>query len=725
MELQLLEDKWDESIAGELDEPETLRYRSNLLGSDLRITNYGGGNTSSKVLQEDPLTGEMVEVLWVKGSGGDLGSIKRDGFARLYMDKFRALRNNVYRGKDYENEMPAYYPLCRFGLNDRPASIDTPIHGLVPYKHVDHTHPDWAIAMAAPANGRQMMAEFNEEFGYNLIWLPWERPGFHLGVMLEEALEENPDAEGVIMASHGLHTWGDEQYRCYRNTIEILDAMGQFVTRKLDEKGEDLFGGRIHQTREDREDIAAGLLPYVRGKVGAANPVLGKYVDLPEVLEFVNSADAEALAWQGTSCPDHFIRTRVRPLFVDWDPAEDDLVDLQRKIDDGVKDYREGYKEYYEANREPDSPDMRDPNPRVVLIPGVGMFSFGKNRKEARVTGEFYVNAIHVMAGATAMETGEIDDDVDRDNVLNNYVALPPSEAFRIEYWELEEAKLKRMPPEKELARTVAVVVGGGSGIGRETAGRLVRDGAHVVVADLDAEAAGETVDRINEEYGGEVALGTGLDMTDRESIRRGFRKASLFYGGVDLLVVTAAIFPPQDSGGGFSQETWDRTFRVNVAGNYILAEEFAAVVNAQDSAGSIVLTSSANAVVQKTGSEPYDTSKAAVNHLVRELSLRYAPAIRVNGVSPATVIEGSAMFPRERMEASLSKYHIEYSADESTETLLGKLETFYAGRALTGNPVRPENVAEAIRFLIGPGSNRTTGNIIPVDGGLKDAFLR
>lgn len=724
MELKYLEDKWDESIVSELDEPETLRYRSNLLGSDLRITNYGGGNTSTKVMQEDPLTKEEVEVLWVKGSGGDLGSIERDGFARLYMDKFRALRQ-LYLGKEHENEMPGYYPLCRFGLNDRPASIDTPIHGLVSYKHVDHTHPDWAIAMAAAANGRQMLQEFNEEFGYNLIWLPWERPGFHLGVMLEEAMEENPDAEGVIMASHGLHTWGDDQYECYRSTIEILDAMGQFVNGKIEEKGENLFGGQIHEARDDRKEIAADLLPYVRGKVGEENPVLGNYVDLPEVLRFINSADAKDLAYQGTSCPDHFIRTRVRPLFIDWDPEKEDVSALRQKIDDGVVDYRNGYREYYEANKEEDSPDMRDPNPRVVLIPGVGMFSFGKNRKEARVTGEFYVNAIHVMEGATAMENGEIDDDVDPENVLNNYVALPPSEAFRIEYWELEEAKLKRMPPEKELARQVALVVGGGSGIGRETAARLVEDGAHVVVADIDSDAAEKTAEQINEDHGGEIALAAGIDMTDRHSVRQALREAALFYGGVDQLVITAALFPELERDGAFSEDIWEKTLNVNVTGNYVLADEFAKVVKEQESQGSMVLVSSANAVMPKTGSEPYDVSKAAVSHLIRELALRYAPQIRVNGVSPATVIEGSAMFPRERVLDRLSKYDIDYSEDESTESLLRKLEEFYAGRTLTHNPVRPENVAEAIYYLISSQSDRTSGHILPVDGGLKEAFLR
>jgi len=724
MKLHYLEDKWDEEYVKDLDQPEILRYRSNLLGSDLRITNYGGGNTSSKVMQKDPVTNEEVEVLWVKGSGGDLGSISRDGFARLYMDKFRALRDR-YRGKEYEDEMVDYYPLCRFGLNDRPASIDTPIHGLVPYKHVDHTHPDWGIALAAAANGKHMLEEFNERFGFNLIWLPWERPGYHLGTMLEDALKENPDAEGVVMASHGIHTWGDEQYACYRRTIEVIDALGQFINEKVEEKGEDLFGGQRFSPLDQREELAHQILPFVRGRVGAENQVLGNFVDLPEVLRFVNSEDAEALAFQGTSCPDHFVRTKVRPFYVDWTPDPNDIDGLMNAIESGLEKYRTEYQAYYDEHKEPDSPPMRDPNPRVVLIPGVGMLSFGKNKKEARVTGEFYVNAIHVMEGATALEDGRMDEGIDEDHVLNNYVALSPGEAFRIEYWALEEAKLKRRPPERELARKVALVVGAGSGIGRDCCSRLVEEGAHVMAADLDEELAAEVQDSLEDKHGPELARSTGIDITDRQSVLRAFRNTVMEYGGVDILINTAAKIAYPDGNGNFSDEIWDSTLRTNITGNYILSDEFHNIVDAQGTEGIILFTGSANAVVPKTGSEPYDVSKTAVNHLVRELAIRYAPNIRVNGVSPARVVEGSNMFPRDRVIASLEKYDISFEKTESTEDLTEKLAQYYAQRTLTHATMRPQDVSEAIYFLVSSMSSRITGHIIPVDGGLPEAFLR
>ncbi|UCH63569.1 MAG: bifunctional rhamnulose-1-phosphate aldolase/short-chain dehydrogenase [Fidelibacterota bacterium] len=724
MSLKYLEDKWDPKLAESLDETDTLRYRSNLLGSDLRITNFGGGNTSSKVRQTDPLTGQEVEVLWVKGSGGDLGSMGRDGFARLYMDKFLALKDR-YRGSDYEDEMVGYYPLCRFGLHDRPASIDTPLHGLMPFKHIDHTHPDWGIALAATANGRKLLAEFNRQFDHHLMWLPWRRPGYELGVMLAEALKTDPQANGIILASHGLMTWGDDQYGCYRSTIEIIDALGRFVAGKIEAVGEELFGGECCQPRADRREVASQVLPFVRGLVGEAKGLIGQLVDLPEVLRFVCSRDAQRLAFQGTSCPDHFIRTKVRPFNVDWDPQKGDLDSLKESIATGLTQYRRDYADYYDSHKTADSPAMRDPNPTVVLIPGVGMLSFGKSKKEARITGEFYVNAIHVMEGATALADGTMDEGIDPDRVVNNYVALSPEEAFGIEYWALEEAKLQRQPPEKEMARRVAMVVGGGSGIGREFCTRLAHEGAHVVVADRNQEAAQETVDELKRHFGGDVALALPLDITRRGTVAKALREAAMYFGGVDDLVNTAAVFIPPDRGDGFLDATWDTVLKVNVIGNIILVEEFAVLIGEQGSEGSVLLTSSANAVVPKTGSEPYDASKAAVNHLIRELAIRYAPAIRVNGISPATVIEGSSMFPRERVMASLSKYNISFDESEEAMALIEKLAGYYAQRTLTGRPIRPRDVVEAGYFLLSPRSDRTTGHVIPVDGGLKEAFLR
>ncbi|HEX9654901.1 MAG TPA: bifunctional rhamnulose-1-phosphate aldolase/short-chain dehydrogenase, partial [bacterium] len=691
--LVYLEDKWDHNLAKTLDEPEKLRYRSNLLGSDLRITNFGGGNTSSKIMREETLTSKPVEVLWVKGSGGDLGSIKRTGFATLYMDRFLALKEK-YRGEKYEDEMLTYYPLCTFGLNPAPASIDTPLHGLVPFKHVDHTHPDWAIALAASANGRLLLDRFNQEFGYHLLWLPWQRPGYHLGTILENAIKENPQAEGIILGSHGLLNWANEQYDCYRLSIEIIDAMGQFVLSRVEKKGRKLFGGARFQGRDDRQELAAEILPVIRGGVGKEQRMIGHFVDLSEVQRFANSEYGEKLAFQGTSCPDHFIRTKVRPMYVKWDPQRENLETLKRAVTEGFEKYHVDYKSYYNGNKEPDSPAMRGANPTVVLIPGVGMFSFGKNKTEARITGEFYVNAIHVMEGATSMGSGEIDDDIDPKRVCENYVALSRREAFRIEYWALEEAKIRRQPPEKEMARQVAFVVGGGNGIGREFCLKIAKEGAHVAVADLDSAAATETARLVADKFGPEAVMSVRVDITNRQTVASALKEVVMKFGGVDALVNTAAVFiAPDKDGTTYHDSTWDKTLQINVSSNYILVEEFARIVEAQGSGGTVVLTSSANAVVPKLGSEPYDVSKAAVSHLIRELAVRYAPLIRINGISPATVIEGSTMFPRDRVIKSLSKYNIKFDESEETSALIDRLANFYASRTLTHRPVRPVDV--------------------------------
>lgn len=724
MSLVHLKDQWDAKLAATLDGVELLRYRSNLLGADLRITNFGGGNTSSKLVHQDPLTGKEVEVMWVKGSGGDLGSIKREGFAALYMNKFLALQEK-YRGEAHEDEMLEYYPLCRFGLNNVAASIDTPLHGLISYKHVDHTHPDWGIALAASANGQRLLQQFNEQFGHPLIWLPWQRPGYHLGTMLEAALQKNPNAEGLILASHGLITWGNEQDECYRNSLAIIDALGQFVLARLEQKGEKLFGGAKFQTREDRREVAAEIFPFIRGQVSQAQSFIGHYNDLPEALRFVNSHDGARLAFQGTSCPDHFIRTKVRPLYVNWNPQRDDVKALCAAMQNGLAQYDKDYAAYYEANKETDSPAMRGTNPTVVLIPGIGMFSFGKSRKEARITGEFYVNAIHVMEGATAMNEGRMDEGIEASRVVDNYVALAPREAFRIEYWALEEAKLRRQPAEKEMARKIALVVGAGSGIGREFCHRLAQEGAHVALADREQKLVDEVAAKMKAQHDAEAVHAVTLDITNRKTVRAALKNLALHFGGLDVLINTAAIVIPPDKGDSYQDETWDKTLRVNVTGNYIITEEFAELINAQQTSGAVLLTSSANAVVPKMGSEPYDVSKAAVSHLIRELAIRFAPRIRVNGISPATVVEGSAMFPRERVIANLKKYVIAFDESEDTSSLINKLAAYYAQRTLTHRPIRPQDVVEAGYFLISPRADRTTGHIIPVDGGLKEAFLR
>jgi rhamnose utilization protein RhaD (predicted bifunctional aldolase and dehydrogenase)/NAD(P)-dependent dehydrogenase (short-subunit alcohol dehydrogenase family) len=729
--LRYLEDLWDERIARDLDPPELLRYRSNLLGSDLRITNFGGGNTSSKLSGSDPLDGSKQTVLWIKGSGGDIGSIQRQGFATLYLDKLLSLSAR-YRGVDAEDEMVEMYPLCAFGNNSVAASIDTPLHGFLPFEHIDHLHPDWGIALAAAANGHEKMEEFNRTYGHKLIWVPWQRPGFELAMMLQKAVGKTPGCNGVVLGGHGLFTWGNSQRECYLNTLTIIDQLGQFVLGHIEQRGANLFGGSRHSMLPNSRELALDLFPYIRGRVSKHQRMIGHFNDLPEVLRFINSADAQALAHLGTSCPDHFIRTKIRPLFVPWQPSSD-LSGLKSQIDKALERYREEYRSYYQTFAQPDSPKMRDPNPTVVLLPGIGMFSFGKNKTEARVTGEFYTNAIHVMEGASALASSSKPAVLPQAgpaagtgafSVYANYVALPPSEAFRIEYWKLEEAKIRRQPPEKELSRRVCLVVGGGNGIGREAALLAAQRGAHVVVADRDMDGAKAVSSDAQKATGKEGATHVSVDLRERSSILRALREAVAAYGGIDILINTAAIFP-SSADGHISDEQWGQTFDINVTANHRLLEEASQILREQDLDASVVLVSSANAVVPKRGSEAYDTSKAAVSHLVREFAVSLAPKIRVNGISPATVVKGSTMFPRDRVIASLKKYGIALDESSSDNQLRTQLADFYAKRTLTHQPIEPEDCAAAILFLAGPQSRCTSGHLIPVDGGLAEAFLR
>jgi rhamnose utilization protein RhaD (predicted bifunctional aldolase and dehydrogenase)/NAD(P)-dependent dehydrogenase (short-subunit alcohol dehydrogenase family) len=730
--LAYLADLWDEKTASELDEPELLRYRSNLLGADLRITNFGGGNTSSKVVQRDPLDGSDRKVLWVKGSGGDLGSIKRAGFATLYLDKLLALEH-IYRGADYEDEMAEFYPLCTFGLNPVAASIDTPLHGFLPFDHVDHLHPDWGIALAASANGLEKLAEFNARFGHRMIWVPWQRPGFELGLMLKRAVAANPGCDGIVLGGHGLFTWGDTQRDCYLNTITIIDQLGQFVLEHVQKRSSTIFGGTRYSPRPDAKEVATEIFPYLRGRVSAQRRLIGTYSNLPEVLEFANAKDAKQLAFLGTSCPDHFLRTKVRPLYVEWDPTGD-VGTLRSVIDKALVTYRKEYAEYYTKYADAHSPALRDPNPTVVLIPGVGQFSFGKNKAESRITGEFYVNAIHVMQGAAGLGRNSKPPAVlpqagpaastEMFQVHDNYVALPTREAFRIEYWALEEAKLRRQPPEKELSRQIALIVGGGSGIGKEVVRIAAERGAHVVVADRAMEAADQVADEARSVAGKEGTVSVGIDIRNRTSIRAAVKKVIQTYGGLDILVNTAALFPSSPTG-QISDEQWATTLEVNVTANYLLLDEVAGILADQDLDASVVLTSSANAVVPKRGSEAYDVSKAALSHLVREFAVSMAPKVRVNGICPATVVKGSTMFPRDRVIASLKKYSLAFEEGMSDEELRGVLAGFYAQRTLTRKPIDPADCAKAILFLAGAQARCTSGHLIPVDGGLTEAFLR
>jgi rhamnose utilization protein RhaD (predicted bifunctional aldolase and dehydrogenase)/NAD(P)-dependent dehydrogenase (short-subunit alcohol dehydrogenase family) len=729
--LKFLEDRWDPSVAATLDEPELLRYRSNLLGSDLRITNFAGGNTSSKVTEIDPLTREPAEVLWVKGSGGDLGSIKRTGFATLYQQKLLALERS-YKGVDAEDDMVALYTLCAFRNNPVAASIDTPLHGFLPFPHVDHLHPDWGIALAASANGKAKMHEFNIEFKHSLVWLPWQRPGFELGLMMRQAVRENPGCDGIVLGGHGLFTWGQTQRECYLNTLTVIDQIGQFIQRHGIAKGPVRFGGEALPARADRGQLAVQIAPYLRGRISSQNRWILNFTDALDVLQFVNSAHARELAFLGTSCPDHFIRTKIRPLFVPW-PADADLAALKHQIDLSLVEYRDQYRAYYHSFATPDSPALRDSSPTVVLIPGLGMFSFGKNKTEARIVGEFYTNAIHVMEGASLLAEDEVTGtlpqvgagmDPASFKVFTNYVALPAREAFRIEYWAMEEAKIRRQPPERELSRRIAFIVGGGSGIGRETALLAATRGAHVVVADRDESAAARVAAELQSVTSKEFILSIPVDIRSREAIAKALHATVATFGGIDILINTAALFPSTPDG-VIPDDLWATTLDVNVTANYLLADEAAKIFAEQTLDASIALTSSANAVVAKRGSEAYDVSKAALSHLVRELAVSLAPRVRVNGISPATVVKGSTMFPRDRVRASLAKYNIPFEDSLSDGELRNLLAGYYAERTLTRQPIDPADCAEAILFLAGPRARCISGHLIPVDGGLTEAFLR
>ncbi len=715
---------WDDARAAGLDEPDLLVYRSNLLGADPRITNTGGGNTSAKVSARDPLTGEPVEVLWVKGSGGDLRTAGREHFASLYLDRLHTLRERYLsdpaRGPKsaVEDAMVGMLPHCTFGLNPRAPSIDTPLHGFVPARHVDHTHPNAVIAIAASRDGERLTREI---YGDEVVWLPWQRPGFDLGVLLQQVCAEHPQAKGVVLGGHGLINWAEDGKACYELTLSLIERAARYLAAH--DKGDGTFGGARYQAleRDARRALLAELMPWLRGRLGESTRWIATFQDDEATLRFVNSVDAPRLAELGTSCPDHFLRTKIKPLYVDWDPAEG-ADRLRAKLQEGLAAYRADYAAYYEQHRRPDSPPMRDPNPTVVLIPGLGMIAWGKDKSESRVTAEFYSCAIEVMRGAEA---------------VSEYVALPRQEAFDIEYWALEEAKLRRMPPEKELARRVIAVFGAGSGIGREVARRVSREGAQVVCLDLRQDAADETARQIVAELGQGIgvggtdiggcgpAIGLACDITDRASVRAALQQVALAYGALDGVAVTAGVIVPSDSEGRIPDEKWALTYAINVTGSYIVADEAARVWRAQGLPAALVLTSSANAVVPKKGSLAYDTSKAAVNHLVRELAVELAPLVRVNGVAPATVVQGSAMFPRERVISSLTKYGIPFEPDEPTEALTAKLAAFYADRTLTKATITPADQAEAYFLLLSGRLSRTTGQIIAVDGGLHEAFLR
>ena len=719
-----LRSRWDDALASKMDPVERLIYRSNILGADARITNTGGGNTSSKLDVKDPLTGETTRVLWVKGSGGDLRTANKSNFASLYLNQVLALRT-LYekypvRGvkTPAEDAMVGMYPYTTFDRNPTAASIDTPLHAYIPFAHVDHMHPVAVIALATAKDGPALTKEV---YGDDVIWTNWQRPGFELGLELERVCREHPNAKGAIMGQHGLINWANDDKECYELTLDLIRRAQEFLDARADKA--DFGGAKVQSLPEaERKRVLVELLPWLRGKVSAEKRQIATVEMRDEVLEFVNSHDAPRLAELGTSCPDHFLRTKIKPLYADWNPKGGDVASLKKVLEAGLTQYGTDYASYYDQCKRPDSPAIRVSSPSVILVPGVGLIAWGKSKSESRVTAEFYNAAIGVMRGAER---------------VSRYIALDRQEAFDIEYWLLEEAKLKRMPAEKPLDRQVVVVVGAGSGIGRGLLARMVSEGASVVAVDRDAQNAVTAAAELQKKVGvgigvagtgisgaGQV-IGLGADMTDRAAIRRAIAEAILAYGGIDQVVVTAGYYPNPDENGDVGDAEWARAFAINVTGPYLVADEAYRIWKEQGLEGGLVITTSVNGVVPKAGSFAYDTSKAAANHLVRELAVAYAPLVRVNGIAPATVIEGSSMFPRERVLASLAKYKIDHDPSASTEVLRDNLAAFYAKRTLTGKPVSLDSQVRAITAFMNGDFAKSTGQIVNVDGGQAAAFLR
>ena len=689
---------WNDAEAKDKSEVDLLVYRSNLLGADLRLTNFAGGNTSAKVAEKDPLTGGAVEVLWVKGSGGDLGSIKRQGFASLYLEKLYALKKH-YRGLEFEDEMVGYLPHCTFNLNPTAASIDTPLHAFIPRRHVDHLHPDAIIAIAASKDSRALTEEI---FGGRVGWVKWQRPGFDLGLQIEAAYHAQSNLDGLILAGHGLFSWGDTAKTCYETTLRLIEQAATFLENRI-AKPAKVFGG-MHftaQPEKRRQEIATELMPFIRGLVGQQQRKVGHFDDSLRALEFVNSKEAAELAKLGTSCPDHFLRTKIRPLFAPWHPEKDDVAKLKQIIADALPSYREYYASYYNRCKQQNSPAMRDPNPVVFLIPGVGMMTFAADKATARVAAEFYVNAINVMRGATAVST---------------YVGLSEQEAFNIEYWLLEEAKLKRLPPEKELARRVAVITGGAGGIGKAIARKYLTEGAHVALLDIDANVLEAAVTELRAQFSKDRVLGTLADVTNETQMRQAFDEVCRYFGGIDLVVPNAGIAsssPIEET--NFSE--WNRNMAILATGYFLAAREGFRIFKTQKTGGALIFVVSKNALVAGKNASAYSAAKAAELHLARCLAEEGAPhGIRVNIVNPDAVLAGSRIWNE-------SSWRAERAATYKIKP--EELEEFYRQRNALKVHIYPEDIAEAAFFFASNRSAKTTGCMLNVDGGVTAAFPR
>ena len=691
---------WDDQKAASLgnDQVALLIYRSNLLGADLRLTNYGGGNTSCKVMERDPLTGKETEVMWVKGSGGDLGTLKKSGLAALYTDRLRALKN-IYRGVEHEDEMVELFNHCIFDLSSKAPSIDTPLHGFLPFKHIDHLHPDAAIAIAAAKDGKKITEElFNGTIG----WVDWQRPGFELGLQMKQCLDENPGIRGIMLGSHGLFTWGDTAFESYINTLEVIERCARYIDDNTNKAK--VFGGEkiTSLAKQERMQKAASIAPVLRGLCSSKNRMVGHFTDDERVMQFINSKDLERLAPMGTSCPDHFLRTKISPLVLNLKPTDDtaNADELAKRLEPQFEEYRKMYAEYYESCKHPDSPAIRDANPVVIIYPGVGMFTFAKDKQTARVAAEFYTNAINVMRGAEA---------------ISEYTSLPRQEAFNIEYWLLEEAKLQRMPKPKTLSGRIALITGSGGGIGKAIAKKFAEEGACVILNDIDGGRLESASDEFRKTFGKDSVAGVVLDVTSEKSAAKAFDEACLLFGGVDIIVNNAGISISK-SLTDHTTGDWDRLYDILVKGQFLVSKGAVEIMKKQGMGGDIINIVSKNAVFAGPNNAGYGSAKAAQAHLSRLLAAELgAEGIRVNMVNPDAVIADSNIWAGGWAEGRAKAYGI----------TVEELPAFYAKRTLLNESILPEDIANACYVFVSGLLNKSTGNSLNVDGGVPAAFLR
>lgn len=692
---------WDDAKAASMagNEVDLLVYRSNILGADLRLTNYGGGNTSCKVMAKDPITNQEVEVMWVKGSGGDLATMKRNGLAALYTDRLHHLQK-IYRGLKHEDEMVELFNHCIYDLQSKAPSIDTPLHAFLPFKHIDHLHPDAAIAIAAAKDGEKITRElFNGTIG----WVHWQKPGFDLGLQLKDCLANNPGIRGIMLGSHGLFTWGNTAYESYINTLEVIERCADYIETHIN-KQPAVFGGEniASLPKPNRDAQAADLAPVLRGLCSSYKNMVGHFSDDARVLEFINSNDLTRLAPKGTSCPDHFLRTKISPLVLNLQPDEDlsDAKATKAKITPLFEAYRAMYAEYYNNCKHSNSPAMRDPNPVVILYPGVGMFTFAKDKQTARVAAEFYTNAINVMKGAEA---------------ISEYTSLTHQEAFNIEYWLLEEAKLQRMPKPKPLTGKIALVTGSAGGIGKAVARKFVEEGACVIISDNDQQRLDKASAEFAKDFGTDAFHAVLLDVTQKDSIIASMKSSNVYFGGLDILVNNAgiSISKPFEE---HTEKDFDLLYDILVKGQFMNSQQASTIMKQQGLGGHIINIVSKNALVSGPNNAAYGSAKAAQLHLSRLNAAELAKdGIHVNVVNPDAVIADSKIWEGEWAEGRAKAYNVEVK----------DLPAYYAGRTLLNKIILPADIANACFVFVSGYLDKSTGNILNVDGGLAASFLR